>query len=325
MMVSLGRSSWADSVCMASSSGYRPTSWMKLCRMPRASSEIFPPPVRDLMLPPRLPSSSVSAGEAVEGWRGGNRGPVVGCCCCRGCWDNRGCEGCWRDSEGWCCCDWAGWVCSGRRRGRERRQGCYQWTLICTLIRPFIKINWAVRKNGSAVFRTGTRWRNFPCNISFNVISSADRILFFLFLVVGDCVSHCGGRGNRNAQVELHTRTQMTQSELHAVGIHWETGLSIIASAAYQALLPGSDKQAPCAQFTLRWSGWFAAVWECYRWLSLCRQNPVSVNTWHITCKMSHCVVREVVSGQLVVPIDPAKWVLFYFHFWVRHCRIDVS
>ena len=162
-------------------------------------------------------------------------------------------------------------------------------------------------------------WRNFPCNISLNVISSADMI-FCPFLVV----SHCGGRGNSNTPTE--TRTHMRSERHNQPRTQWETGLSIIASAAaYQALLPGSDKQAPCAQFTSRWSAWFAAVWECYRWLSLRRQNPVSVNTWHITRKMSHCVVGEGVSGQLVVPIDPAKWVLFYFHFWVRHCRIGVS
>lgn len=165
-------------------------------------------------------------------------------------------------------------------------------------------------------------WRNFPCNISLNVISSADMTFFFPFSVVGDCVSHCGGRGNSNTLLVIHTHELRRHTQPYT---QWETGLSIIASAAYLALLPGSDKQAPCAQFALRWSGWFAAVWECYRWLSLCRQNPVSVNTWHITRKMSHCVVGEGVSGQLVVPIDPAKWVLFYFHFWVRHCRIGVS
>lgn len=166
-------------------------------------------------------------------------------------------------------------------------------------------------------------WRNSPCNILLNVISSADRIflLFWYWEIVSSIV---GVEAKRHTGGDTHTRTHKLKRHYQPY-TQWETGLSIIAAAAYQALLPGSDKQAPCAQFALRWSGWFAAVWECYRWLSLCCQNPVSVNTWHITRKMSHCVVGEGVSGQLVVPIDPAKWVLFYFHFWVRHCRIGVS
>lgn len=152
-----------------------------------------------------------------------------------------------------------------------------------------------------------------------NVISCADMIFFPLFFFGSGrlCLSLW-----ESTRAHTHTHEVKRHNQAYT---QWETGLSIIASAAYQALLPGADKQAPCAQSWSRWSGWFAAVWECYRWLSLGRRSPVSVNTWHITCKMSHCVVREGVSGQLVVPIDPAEWVLFYFHFWVRRCRIGVS
>ena len=42
-MTCLGRPSWADSVWTASSSGLRPTSWMKLCRIPSASLDSLKP------------------------------------------------------------------------------------------------------------------------------------------------------------------------------------------------------------------------------------------------------------------------------------------
>lgn len=101
-------------------------------------------------------------------------------------------------------------------------------------------------------------WRNFPCNISLNVISSADMSFFFLpFLVVGEIVSLIvrAEASATHTQPHTHRCSEKTQSGLHRVGIHRETGLSIIAPAAYQALLPASDKQAPRAQFMLRWSG----------------------------------------------------------------------
>lgn len=163
------------------------------------------------------------------------------------------------------------------------------------------------------------RWRNFLRNISLNVISSADMTFFHFWL--WEILSLCGGRGNSNTLAATHINSEYTTQHY----TWWETGLSIIASPAYLALLPASDKQAPCAQFTLWWSIWFAAVWECYRWGSVRSHNPVSINTWHITCKMSHCVVGEGLSGQLVVPVDLQKRVLFYFHFSLWHCRIGVS
>lgn len=104
MIVCRGRSSWAERVWTASSSGYGPTSCTKLCRIPSASKEIRAP-VRPLAW---RDSSSASAGAAVEGWRGGRRGPV--CCWGWDCWETRGCDGWGSANAGWSWAVGGGWA-----------------------------------------------------------------------------------------------------------------------------------------------------------------------------------------------------------------------
>lgn len=141
----------------------------------------------------------------------------------------------------------------------------------------------------------------FPWSISVNVISSADRTSFFSFffsLVGRLCLSLWWER--RCA----HTRT-----------VQWESGLSIIAAAAYQARWAGSDKRAACERLAQRLMVSADLVWA-HDTVSLLVVNKREEKTW--------CGGVNTMSGLLSLPVDPPPerlWLLL----WVTRLSRDSS